>query len=92
MKDEIAGVIFDLDGVLEFQGKAYPGAIELLDSLRRRGTPIRVLSNSTLKSRRSCTEQLNKGGFAVYQHELYALGVFPWLHLSAVNLESLQVH
>ena len=70
MKDEIAGVIFDLDGVLEFQGKAYPGVVELLDFLRGRGVRIRILSNSTLKSRRSCTENLNKKGLAVYQHEV----------------------
>jgi len=70
MKDEIEGVIFDLDGVLEFQGKVYPGAVELLVSLRRRRIPIRVLSNSTLKSRRSCTEQLNKKGFSICEHEV----------------------
>ncbi len=70
VKDEIAGVIFDLDGVLEFQGKAYPGAIELLNFLRGIGVCIRILSNSTLKSRRSCTEKLNKKGFTVYQHEV----------------------
>ena len=70
VRNEIEGVIFDLDGVLEFQGKAYPGAVELLVSLRRRRIPIRVLSNSTLKSRRSCTENLNKKGFTVYQHEV----------------------
>ncbi|MBU2534629.1 MAG: HAD-IIA family hydrolase [Chloroflexi bacterium] len=70
MKDKIEGVIFDLDGVLEFQGKAYSGAVELLVSLRRRRVPIRVLSNSTLKSRRSCTEKLNKKGFSIYEHEV----------------------
>ena len=70
MKDEIEGVIFDLDGVLEFQGKAYPGAVELLVSLRRKRVPIRVLSNSTLKSRRLCTEKLNKKGFSIYEHEV----------------------
>ncbi len=70
MKEEIEGVIFDLDGVLEFQGKAYPGAVELLVSLRRRRVSIRVLSNSTLKSRRSCTERLNGKGFDVHEHEV----------------------
>jgi HAD superfamily hydrolase (TIGR01458 family) len=70
VKDNFDGVIFDLDGVLEYQGKVYPGAGDLLDYLRQRDIQIRILSNSTLKSRASCTENLNKKGFAVYQHEV----------------------
>ncbi len=88
VKDEIAGVIFDLDGVLEFQGKAYPGAIELLDSLRGRGVPIRILSDSTLKSRRSCTENLNKKGFTVYQHEVITASFATARYLETLNPRS----
>jgi HAD superfamily hydrolase (TIGR01458 family) len=88
VKDEIAGVIFDLDGVLEFQGKVYPGAIELLDSLRRRGVPIRVLSNSTLKSRRACTEKLSEKGFTVYQHEVITASFATARYLETLNPRS----
>ncbi len=88
MKDEIEGVIFDLDGVLEFQGKAYPGAIELLNSLRRRGIPIRVLSNSTLKSRRSCAEKLNERGFTVYGHEVITASFATARYLETLNPRS----
>lgn len=88
MKDEIAGVIFDLDGVLEFQGKAYPGAVELLDFLRGRGVPIRILSDSTLKSRRSCTEKLNKKGFTVYQHEVITASFATARYLETLNPRS----
>ena len=70
MTDTFRGVIFDIDGVLEFQGKVYPGAVELLDFLRKNGVVIRILSNSTLKSRRSCTEKLNKQGFNVNEEEV----------------------
>jgi len=70
LKQDFRGVIFDIDGVLEFQGKVYPGAVELLDSLRKNGVLIRILSNSTLKSRRSCTEKLNKKGFNIYEKEV----------------------
>jgi len=41
------GVMFDIDGVLEFRGEAYPGAVELLNFLRKNGVNIRILSNST---------------------------------------------
>ena len=36
MGEKFQGVLFDIDGVLEFQGKAYPGAVELLEVLRRK--------------------------------------------------------
>jgi HAD superfamily hydrolase (TIGR01458 family) len=88
VKDEIEGVIFDLDGVLEFQGKAYPGAIELLVSLRRRRVPIRVLSNSTLKSRISCTEKLNKKGFSIYEHEVITASFATARYLETLNPRS----
>lgn len=38
MKQGCRGVIFDIDGVLEFQAKVYPEAVELLDSLRKNGS------------------------------------------------------
>jgi HAD superfamily hydrolase (TIGR01458 family) len=59
------GVIFDVDGVLEYQGKVYPGAVELLEELGRRGTTVRILTNSTLKSRRSAALKLRSKGFPV---------------------------
>ena len=59
MKEKSQGVIFDIDGVLVFQGKVCPVAAELLDFLREKGIAIRIVSNSTLKSRRSCVEKLN---------------------------------
>ncbi|MBA7627030.1 Dihydroxyacetone phosphatase [subsurface metagenome] len=69
-KPELKGVIFDLHGVLEFQGEAYPGAIELLDSLRKKGLPFRILSNSTLESRKSCAAKLRKKGITVYEDKV----------------------
>jgi len=43
MKENIKGIIFDVDGVLEFQGKIYPGAIETINKLREKGTILRFL-------------------------------------------------
>jgi len=88
VKDEIEGVIFDLDGVLEFQGKAYPGAIELLNLLRSRGIPIRVLSNSTLKSRRSCAEKLKSKGFNIQEHEVVTASFATARYLETLNPRS----
>jgi len=65
-----AGVIFDIDGVLEFQGKVYPGAVETLAALRKAGLLIRFLTNSTLKSRASCAEKLRRRGFEAHESEV----------------------
>ncbi len=70
MARKFIGVMFDIDGVLEFQGKTYPGAVELLDFLRKKGVTLRILSNSTLKSRKVCTERLNRHGFRVSEEEV----------------------
>jgi HAD superfamily hydrolase (TIGR01458 family) len=81
---EKKGLIFDIDGVLEFQGKVYPGAVETLDLLRSRGLLIRFLTNSTLKSRLSCTQKLNRAGFEAYEQEVVTAS-----YAAAVYLKSL---
>jgi HAD superfamily hydrolase (TIGR01458 family) len=68
--EKIRGVLLDLDGVLEFKGEVYPGAIELTDELRRKGICIRILTNSTLKSRKSCADKLMQKGFTIYEEEI----------------------
>ena len=70
MDRKFNGVLFDIDGVLEFQGKAYPGAVELLKFLRRKKIAFRIISNSTLKSRKVCTDKLNRHGFGVTEEEV----------------------
>lgn len=80
MKGDIRGVIFDIEGVLEFQGKIYPGAVDTIESLRDRGITLRFLTNSTLKSRESCAEKLKKAGFRTSYGEVitasYATAVY----------------
>ncbi len=62
------GVIFDIDGVLTFQGRVYPGAVEVVDALQRKGIVLRFLTNSTLKSRASAAHKLRMAGFRA-EHE-----------------------
>jgi phospholysine phosphohistidine inorganic pyrophosphate phosphatase len=77
---EIQGLIFDIDGVLEFQGSVYPGAVETLAWLRSKGLLIHFLTNSTLKSRQSCTMKLRRSGFQAEENEVitasYAAAVY----------------
>jgi len=81
---EIRGIIFDIDGVLEFQGKVCPGAIETVDVLRDKGIVLRFLTNSTLKSRESCAERLRKAGFRIFREEVITAS-----YATAVYLEEL---
>lgn len=66
----IQGVIFDIDGILEYQGRVYPGALEVVGSLRVNGVKLRFLTNSTLKSRASCADRLRRLGFEVFDEEV----------------------
>ncbi|MDY0041696.1 MAG: HAD hydrolase-like protein, partial [Desulforhabdus sp.] len=69
MNPEFKGVLFDLNGVLTFDRKPLPGAVELWKVLRIKGVLIRVLTNSTIQSRRDCAARLNRMGFDVRAEE-----------------------
>ena len=70
MQAKIKGIIFDVDGVLEYQGKVYPEVVRTIEALRDREIAVRLLANSTLKSRKSCAEKLRQYGFPVYNDEV----------------------
>jgi HAD superfamily hydrolase (TIGR01458 family) len=66
----LRGIIFDVDGVLDFQGEVYPGAIETIETLRRLGFVLRFLTNSTLHTRQSRAAKLQAVGFHVSAEEI----------------------
>ena len=88
MRTEFKAILFDIDGVLEFQGRAYPGAPELLDSLRRKGIIIRILTNSTLKSRKHCTAKLTQRGFHILEEEVITASYATAKYLKNLNPKS----
>ncbi len=67
---QFRAIIFDIDGVLEFQGRAIPGALEVLETLRKEEITLSFLTNSTLKSRASCAAKLKQHGFQVADDEV----------------------
>ena len=77
----IQGAIFDIDGVLEYQGKVYPGAIETIQTLRQRGIQLRFLTNSTLKSHVSAAEKLRRKGFEIGEEEVFTASYATSLYL-----------
>ena len=58
----IEGLLLDLSGVVYVQDEAVPGAAEALRRLRDRGTPIRLVTNTTMRPRRSILERLERLG------------------------------
>ena len=89
--DDIRAIIFDIDGVLEYQGRVYPGAIEVVNSLRERGMILRFLTNSTLKSRASCSDKLKKAGFSVSDEEVFTASFITAMYLRELNPRSIWV-
>lgn len=85
---DIRGVIFDIDGVLTFQGKVYPGAVEVVDALLERGIVLRFLTNSTLNSRASAAEKLRKLGFHVDNGEVITASYATAQYLRSLNPRS----
>lgn len=59
------GVLIDIDGVLTVSWRPIPGAVEALDDLRHRGLAVKLLTNTTSKSRGWITRALLDAGFDV---------------------------
>jgi HAD superfamily hydrolase (TIGR01458 family) len=66
----IEGLLLDLSGVVYVQDEAVPGAAEALEKLRRNDIPIRLVTNTTMRPRRSILERLERLGFAADPAEL----------------------
>ena len=82
------GVIFDVDGVLTFQGKTYPGAVNTLNLLKEKGITLKCVTNSTLKSRKSCAEKLERAGFSITPEEVITASYATAVYLKEINPRS----
>jgi HAD superfamily hydrolase (TIGR01458 family) len=69
--DAPGGYLLDLDGTLYQEGAAIPGAVDALMRLRRGGTPFRLVTNTTSRSRRMLVERLAGYGFTVRPDEIF---------------------
>jgi HAD superfamily hydrolase (TIGR01458 family) len=66
----VEGLLLDLSGVVYVQDKVVPGAAEALESLRSRGIPIRLVTNTTMRPARSILERLERLGIEADSAEL----------------------
>jgi HAD superfamily hydrolase (TIGR01458 family) len=68
--EDVEGLLLDLSGVIYVQDEAVPGAAEALERLRSAGIPIRLVTNTTMRPRRSILERLERLGIEADPAEL----------------------
>ena len=66
----IEGLLLDLSGVVYVQDEVVPGAPEALTAMREAGIPIRLVTNTTMRPRRSILERLERLGIEADLSEL----------------------
>jgi HAD superfamily hydrolase (TIGR01458 family) len=67
----VAAYLLDVDGTLLTESGAIPGAGTAIERLRRRGTPFRILTNITRRSRQSVVRKLGESGIDVSTGEVF---------------------
>jgi ribonucleotide monophosphatase NagD (HAD superfamily) len=65
-----AALLLDIDGVLHVGDEPLPGAAEALARLRGLAGGLRLVTNTTSKSRRAIAEHLRELGFDVAEEEV----------------------
>jgi phosphoglycolate/pyridoxal phosphate phosphatase family enzyme len=70
----IRAVIFDADGVLIHGRTPHPGAIELIDWMRKSGRQIFVLTNNSSTARGKYAARLRRMGFHIHRSEIVTSG------------------
>jgi HAD superfamily hydrolase (TIGR01458 family) len=68
--DGVEALLLDLSGVLYVEDEAVPGAQEALERLRGSGLGIRLVTNTTMRSRRQILERLERLGLEADAGEL----------------------
>ena len=85
---ELRGIIFDIDGTLEFKDRLYPGVAEVIKKLRETGFVLRFLTNSTMHSRMSRAVRLVKSGLFVSPKEIITASYATACYLRLLNPRS----
>jgi HAD superfamily hydrolase (TIGR01458 family) len=76
-------LLVDIDGVLVVSWRAIEGAAEAMDRLRRGQVPLRLITNTTSRSRASIASALNDTGITVDEHDILTAPVATAAYLRA---------
>lgn len=78
--DDLAAVLFDLDGTIYLGDNILPGAVELIQALRQRNIKTLFISNKPLYPRKVYAEKLTRLGIPTLEDEVltsaYVLGQY----------------
>ena len=80
------GVLLDLGGVLYVGEEPISGAVDAVERLRAAGLPLRLLTNTTRRTRQQVHEKLRRLGFEVDETEIVTAPVAVRSHLRAEGL------
>lgn len=64
------GILADMDGVWFVEDEPIAGALEALGRIRERGLPLRIISNTTTRTREDLAGKMQKMGFALDAREI----------------------
>jgi HAD superfamily hydrolase (TIGR01458 family) len=64
------GILADMDGVWLVEDEAIPGAARALARIRERGIPLRIISNTTTRTREQLAEKMRRLGMHVDANEV----------------------
>lgn len=76
-------LLLDMDGVLVVSWEPVPGAVEAVEQLRARGIPLRVVTNTTSRSRTMIASELRRIGFDISDEEVLTAAVAAASYLRA---------
>jgi HAD superfamily hydrolase (TIGR01458 family) len=66
----VKAVLIDIDGVLTVSWRALPGAVEAMARLRRTGLGVRLVTNTTSRTRAWMATRLSAQGFPVHPEDI----------------------
>ena len=81
----VEGLLLDMDGVLTVSWEPLPGAVAAFERLRGAGLPIRLLTNTTGRSRASIAAGLRAAGFEIADDEVLTAAVAAAGYLRAAH-------
>lgn len=91
LADRYDAFLFDLDGVLVVGDRPVRGAVETLDHLRERGTPVRFVTNNSRSTREELRDRLRGLDIEARVDEIYTAGSVTAAHLAEAGVESVYV-
>ena len=69
----VKGVLLDITGVLQEDGKAIPGSVEAVEKLKNAGIDVRFVTNETQLTRKKLLEKLHGMKFSMPEEAMYVI-------------------